>query len=61
MTEQTPKSTTALSLERTKFGWSVVEYTIDGDKVTKVVRTTPELRLIAIEKLRRKVNDLIKG
>jgi hypothetical protein len=50
---------TALGLRRTRIGWVVVEYTIEGGKVVEEITSTPEIRRIVIESFLRKVNGLI--
>ncbi len=44
---------TALSMVRTREGWRMLTFKIQGDKVLDVSATEPDLRAIALEEFRK--------
>lgn len=51
----------ALALIKTSEGWVSAKVTIDGDKVTKLERTEPDLKVITAEKFRINVAAMLTG
>lgn len=54
-----PEVLTAVTLKRTKLGWVVVEYVIQDDKIISSTESSPDLRRVAIETLRRKYSAVV--
>lgn len=56
MSSKKPKPVTAIGMEKTKAGYRVIEFQIDGDKVVKRKASEPDLRSIALDQLVRQIN-----
>lgn len=59
MQPRPPEKLTTLGLKRNKIGWVVVEITTEDGQVVEQIESTPEIRAVATETLRRKFAALI--